>query len=68
MKEKVVKAKDLIPGKKYWCGWASRFAVYVKKHEYTWADEKITEYVFQDVVGCHITCGEAAVEYWVKEA
>lgn len=40
MKEKVVKAKDLIPGKEYWCGWASRYAVFVKKHEYMWAGKK----------------------------
>lgn len=63
-----MKAKDLIPGKKYWCGWASRYAVYMKKHEYTWAGKKITEYVFRDIADCHIACSEDAVEVWVSEA
>lgn len=62
-----MKAEDLIPCKEYWCGWASRYAVFVKKREYMWAGKKITEYVFRDVTDCYITCGEADVEYWVKE-
>lgn len=46
-------------GKKYWCGWASRYAVYVGLRN--------GKHIFKDVIGAYIDCEPEYISKWVKE-
>jgi hypothetical protein len=57
----------LVVGKKYWCGWASRSAVFVKFQTSTWCGETSCKAVFRDICDCIIECDVKHVSKWVSE-
>lgn len=60
----------LIKGQKYWCGWASRYAYYVKPYNRynTIKGEREFIHKFSDVCGQTIECDDRYIAKWVKEA
>lgn len=62
-----MKANELVVGEKYWCGWASRNARFVKIETHTWCGETEVNAVFRDVCGCYIECEVEYIEKWVRE-
>ena len=55
-------------GKRYWCGWASRYAVYtrtIEKYNPITGGKDIV-HQFRDVCDCLIECEEQNIEKWVK--
>lgn len=60
-----MKAVDLVVDQKYWCGWASRFARFVKIQKRTWCGEVSHVAVFRDVCDCLIECEIENIEKWV---
>lgn len=54
-------------GKKYWCGWASRSAWFVRFETHTWCGKTEKIAVFRDVCDCYIECNVEQVERWVSE-
>lgn len=63
-----MKANELVVGKKYWCGWASRSARFVKIETHTWCGKTEVNAVFQDVCDARIECKAENVEKWVRES
>ena len=59
--------ENLVVGKNYWCGWASRRAVYIGAKTVKWGAELITKVCFQDRCGAYIECSPEAVSIWVEE-
>lgn len=59
--------ENLVVGKNYWCGWASRMAVYIGTKTVKWGAEFITEVRFRDMCGAYIECSPEAVSTWVEE-
>ncbi|RKJ38387.1 hypothetical protein D7X94_16625 [Acutalibacter sp. 1XD8-33] len=59
--------ENLVVGKKYWCGWASRRAVYIGTRTVKWGSELITEVRFRDICGAYIECSPEAVKEWGEE-
>ena len=56
-------------GKKYWCGWASRYAVYIGAiNRRNWETGE-TEVVhrFRDICDAIIECEDKHIDKWVKE-
>ena len=51
-----MKANELVVGKKYWCGWASRSAWFVRFETHTWCGKTEKIAVFRDVCDCYIEC------------
>lgn len=43
-----MKANELVVGKKYWCGWASRSAWFVRFETHTWCGKTEKIAVFRD--------------------
>ena len=62
-----MKANELVVGKKYWCGWASRSAWFVRFETHTWCGKTEKIAVFRDVCDCYIECNVEQVERWVSE-
>lgn len=62
-----MKANELVVGKKYWCGWASRSAWFVRFKTHTWCGKTEKIAVFRDVCDCYIECNVEQVERWVSE-
>lgn len=60
-----MKAVDLVVGQKYWCGWASRYARFVKFEKITLNGEFRIKAIFRDVCDCLIDCSAEQVEKWV---
>lgn len=63
-----MKANELVVGKKYWCGWASRYARFVRIQEHKWGGKVKRVAVFRDICDCYIECEVDYIEKWVKEA
>ncbi len=63
-----MKANELVAGKKYWCGWASRYGWFVKIETRTWAGKTETKAVFQDICDVRIKCNVESVEKWVRKS
>lgn len=62
-----MKANELVVGKKYWCGWASRSAWFVRFETHTWCGKTKKIAVFRDICDCYIECNVEQVERWVSE-
>lgn len=60
---------ELIKGQKYWCGWASRYARYIRTlNKYnciTGKHEMIHQ--FRDIGGAIIECEDSKVSKWIKD-
>ena len=65
---KQMKANELVVGKNYWCGWASRYGRFVRIENVTRCGSTESYAVFRDDIGCAIECKVEAVEHWVVEA
>ena len=63
-----MKANELVVGKKYWCGWASRYARFVKIEKRIWCGEVSYKAVFRDVCDSYIECAVERVEKLVRES
>lgn len=59
----------LVKGRKYWCGWASRYAWFVRtdKRYNPITGETVLVHVFRDVCDCYIECEDKHIEQWVEE-
>ena len=68
VERKQMKANDLVVGKNYWCGWASRYGRFVRIENVTRCGSTESYAVFRDDIGCAIECKVEAVEHWVVEA
>lgn len=62
-----MKANELVAGKKYWCGWASRIACFVRIETRTWCGVTENYAVFRDICDCFVECKAGNVEKWVRE-
>lgn len=63
-----MKANDLVVGKKYWCGWASRYARFVKFKMKIRGGTVSAVAVFRDICDCFIECEVENLDRWVREA
>lgn len=63
-----MKAHELVVGNKYWCGWASRYARFVRIKESSWCGVVKRVAVFRDICDCIIECDVDHIDKWVKEA
>lgn len=68
VERKQMKANELVVGKNYWCGWASRYGRFVRIENVTRCGSTEIYAVFRDDIGCAIECKVEAVEHWVVEA
>ena len=68
VERKQMKANELVVGKNYWCGWASRYGRFVRIENVTRCGSTESYGVFRDDIGCAIECKVEAVEHWVVEA
>ena len=68
VERKQMKANELVVGKNYWCGWASRYGRFVRIENVTRCGSTESYAVFRDDIGCAIECKVEAVEHWVIEA
>lgn len=68
VERKQMKANELVVGKNYWCGWASRYGRFVRIENVTICGSTESYAVFRDDIGCAIECKVEAVEHWVVEA
>ena len=68
VERKQMKANELVVGKNYWCGWASRYGRCVRIENVTRCGSTESYAVFRDDIGCAIECKVEAVEHWVVEA
>ena len=68
VERKQMKANELVVGKNYWCGWASRYGRFVRIENVTRCGSTESYAVFRDDIGCSIECKVEAVEHWVVEA
>lgn len=68
VERKQMKANELVVGKNYWCGWASRYGRFVRIENVTRCGSTESYAVFHDDIGCAIECKVEAVEHWVVEA
>lgn len=68
VERKQMKANELVVGKNYWCGWASRYGRFVRIENVTRCGSTESYTVFRDDIGCAIECKVEAVEHWVVEA
>ena len=68
VERKPMKANELVVGKNYWCGWASRYGRFVRIENVTRCGSTESYAVFRDDIGCAIECKVEAVEHWVVEA
>lgn len=68
VERKQMKANELVVGKNYWCGWASRYGRFVRIENVTRCGSTESYAVFRDDIGCAIECKVEAVERWVVEA
>ena len=64
---KKVNVSELVVGKRYFCGWASRLAVFEKIYTRKRAGKTETVAVFRDVCDAWIECPVDLVEKWVEE-
>lgn len=62
-----MKANELVVGKKYWCGWASRSAWFVRFKTRIYDEKTVKIAVFRDVCDAYIECNLEQVERWVSE-
>lgn len=62
-----MKANELVVGKVYWCGWASRYAQFVRFETHTWCEKTEKIATFRDVCDCYIELNVEQVKYWVEE-
>lgn len=60
-----MKYTDLVVGQKYWCGWASRFAYFVKIQKQTWCVKTSYKAIFCDICDCFIECDIDNIKKWV---
>ena len=68
VERKQMKANELVVGKNYWCGWASRYGRFVRIENVPRCGSTESYAVFRDDIGCAIECKVEAVEHWVVEA
>lgn len=68
VERKQMKANELVVGKNYWCGCASRYGRFVRIENVTRCGSTESYAVFRDDIGCAIECKVEAVEHWVVEA
>lgn len=68
VERKQMKANELVVGKNYWCGWASRYGRFVRIENVTRCGSTESYAVFRDDIGCAIEYKVEAVEHWVVEA
>lgn len=68
VERKQMKVNELVVGKNYWCGWASRYGRFVRIENVTRCGSTESYAVFRDDIGCAIECKVEAVEHWVVEA
>ena len=68
VERKQMKANELVVGKNYWCGWASRYGRFVRIENVTRCGSTESYAIFRDDIGCAIECKVEAVEHWVVEA
>lgn len=68
VERKQMKANELVVGKNYWCGWASRYGRFVRIENVTRCGSTESYAVFRDDIGCAIECKVENVEHWVVEA
>ena len=68
VERKPMKANELVVGKEYWCGWASRYGRFVRIENVTRCGSTESYAVFRDDIGCAIECKVENVEHWVVEA
>ena len=68
VERKQMKANELVVGKYYWCGWASRYGRFVRIENVTRWGSTESYAVFRDDIGCAIECKVENVEHWVVEA
>lgn len=68
VERKQMKANELVVGKNYLCGWASRYGRFVRIENVTRCGSTESYAVFRDDIGCAIECKVEAVEHWVVEA
>lgn len=68
VERKQMKANELVVGKNYWCGWASRYGRFVRIENVTRCGSTESYAVFRDDIGCAIECKVEAVEHRVVEA
>ena len=68
VERKQMKANELVVGKNYWCGWASRYGRFVRIENVTRCGSTESYAVFRDDIGCAIECKVEAVEHWVVDA
>lgn len=68
VERKQMKANELVVGKNYWCGWASRYGRFVRIENVTRCGSTESYAVFRDDIGCAIECKVEAVEHWVVES
>lgn len=68
VERKQMKANELVVGKNYWCGWASRYGRFVRIENVTRCGSTESYAVFRDDIGCAIECKVEAVEHWVVKA
>ena len=68
VERKQMTANELVVGKNYWCGWASRYGRFVRIENVTRCGSTESYAVFRDDIGCAIECKVEAVEHWVVEA
>lgn len=59
-----MKYNELVVGQKYWCGWASRFARFVKIQKQV-CGKTSYKAVFRDVCDAYVECDIESVEKWV---
>ena len=68
VERKQMKANELVVGKNYWCGWASRYGRFVRIENVTRCGSTESYAVFRDDIGCAIECKVEAVEHWCFHA
>ena len=68
VERKQMKANELVVGKNYWCGGASRYGRFVRIENVTRCGSTESYAVFRDDIGCAIECKVENVEHWVVEA
>lgn len=56
-----MKANELVVGKEYWCGWASRSAWFVRFETHTWCGKTEKS---QSSVTCAIAISNAMLNRW----
>ena len=54
VERKQMKANELVVGKNYWCGWASRYGRFVRIENVTRCGSTESYAVFRDDIGCAI--------------